>query len=214
MRKFYYLPALLNHNDIIYLADAYSNIVYNNMARETTSELINSTKLGESDYKYYLIALGYYKTNNLKQALKYINYAMNSIDKLKIMAQKVSEFFDYSANQVFENETCINIMKYIIELIGNIIIFIADARIDKSNEEKYMDYNDYIYFFIERLFEIDRIIINLIQNRKISEPMRDELNNLSIIINYYFDLIRNRQNKNHFIKMETQKIQALLYGIK
>ena len=44
--------------------------------------------------------------------------------------------------------------------------------------------------------------------------MRDELNNLSIIINYYFDLIRNRQNKNHFIKMETQKIQALLYGIK
>jgi hypothetical protein len=145
---------------------------------------------------------------------KYINYAMNSIDKLKIMAQKVSEFFDYSANQVFENETCINIMKYIIELIGNIIIFIADARIDKSNEEKYMDYNDYIYFFIERLFEIDRIIINLIQNRKISEPMRDELNNLSIIINYYFDLIRNRQNKNHFIKMETQKIQALLYGIK
>ncbi len=145
---------------------------------------------------------------------KYINYAMNSIDKLKIMAQKVSEFFDYSANQVFENETCINIMKYIIELIGNIIIFIADAKIDKSNEEKYMDYNDYIYFFIERLFEIDRIIINLIQNRKISEPMRDELNNLSIIINYYFDLIRNRQNKNHFIKMETQKIQALLYEIK
>lgn len=138
-------------------------------------------------------------------------YFLN-IDKIKIMVQKVSDFFNYSANQVFENETCIENIKYIIEIIGNIIIFIADAKIDKSNEEKYMEYSDYIYFFIERLFEIQTILINLIQNRKISEPMRNDLDKLMILINYYYDLIRNRQNKYHFIKLETQKIQALLYG--
>ena len=73
MRKFYYPSAILSQNDIIKLADAYSNIVYNNMALETTSELINSAELDESDYKNYLIALGYYKSNNLPKALKYIN---------------------------------------------------------------------------------------------------------------------------------------------
>ena len=130
------------------------------------------------------------------------------------MVQKISDFFDYNANQVFENETCIETIKYIIEIIGNIIIFIADAKIDKSNEEKYMEYSDYIYFFIERLFEIQTILMNLIQNRKISESMRHELEKLMILINYYFDLIRNRKNKKKKKKLETQEIQDLLYGNK
>ena len=43
---------------------------------ETTSELINNTNLPESDYKSYLIALGYYKSNDLAKALKYINNAI------------------------------------------------------------------------------------------------------------------------------------------
>ena len=76
IKKFYYPSAMVNSKDLIYLADAYSNIVYNNMAIETTSELLNSPKATESDYKNYLIALGYYKSNNLNQALKYINNAM------------------------------------------------------------------------------------------------------------------------------------------
>ena len=58
------------------MADAYANIVYNNLAIETTSELLNNIELTESDYKNYLISLGYYKSNNLPQALKYINNAI------------------------------------------------------------------------------------------------------------------------------------------
>ena len=50
--------------------------MYNNMAIETTSELLNSNQASESDYKNYLIALGYYKSNNLPLALKYINNAL------------------------------------------------------------------------------------------------------------------------------------------
>ena len=80
MRRYYYPTSLLSKKDIIGLADAYSNIVYNNMALETTSELINSVKFEDSDYKNYLIALGYYKSNNLKLALKYIDYAIKQND--------------------------------------------------------------------------------------------------------------------------------------
>ena len=76
IRKFYYPSGMVNTKDTLALADAYASIVYNNMAIETTSELINSTQLAESDYKNYLIALGYYKSNNLNQALKYINNAI------------------------------------------------------------------------------------------------------------------------------------------
>ena len=144
---------------------------------------------------------------------KYFNISnnMNATDKLKIMIENFFEYIDYSGNQVLENETCVQIIKYIIEIIGNIIIFIADAKIKKSNEEKYMDYSDYIYFFIERLFEIDNILLNLIQNKKISYPLRMDIYKLRIYIINYFDLVRNRQNRFHFIKLETQKIQTLLY---
>ena len=76
IKKFYYPSAMVNPKDVVYLADAYSNIMYNNMAIETTSELLNSNQASESDYKNYLIALGYYKSNNLPLAIKYINNAL------------------------------------------------------------------------------------------------------------------------------------------
>ena len=76
IRRYYYPSGMVNRQDTLYLADAYSNIVYNNMAIETTSELLSSTQANESDYKNFLIALGYYKSNNLNKALKYINRAL------------------------------------------------------------------------------------------------------------------------------------------
>ena len=81
IKNYYYPSGMLKQKDIIYLADAYSNIMYNNMAIETTSELLNSVQAEESDYKNYLIALGFYKSNNLQQALKYINNAVVENDK-------------------------------------------------------------------------------------------------------------------------------------
>ena len=58
IKKYYYPSALVNVKDTLALADAYASIVYNNLAIETTSELINSVKLTDSDYKNYLISLG------------------------------------------------------------------------------------------------------------------------------------------------------------
>ena len=92
MRKFYYPSGMVNPKDNLYLADAYASIVYNNLAIETTSELLNSVQANESDYKNYLIALGYYKSNNLTLALKYINNAIveNDINlNYKILKAKI-----------------------------------------------------------------------------------------------------------------------------
>ena len=75
IKKYYYPSGIVKEKELIYLADAYSNIMFNNMAIETTSELLNSNVAENSDYKNYLIALGYYKSNNLNKALKYINDA-------------------------------------------------------------------------------------------------------------------------------------------
>ena len=92
IKKYYYPSALMNKKDTIYLADAYAGIVYNNLAIETTSELLNSTQAADSDYKSYLIALGFYKSNNLAQALKHINNATvqnNTNVNYKILKAKI-----------------------------------------------------------------------------------------------------------------------------
>ena len=87
--------------------------MYNNLAIETTSELLNSVQAEESDYKNYLIALGYYKSNNLPQALKYIDNAIVQNDvnvnykvlKAKILADlKKSKQAVKVLNEIKKNE--------------------------------------------------------------------------------------------------------------
>ena len=92
IRKFYYPSGFVNPKDTMYLADAYAAIIYNNLAIETTSELLNSVQANESDYKNYLIALGYYKSNNIKLALKYIDNAISMNDSnvnYKVLKAKI-----------------------------------------------------------------------------------------------------------------------------
>ena len=92
IHRYYYPTNSLNEKEVIYLSDAYASIVYNNLAIETTSELQNSAILADSDFKNYLIALGFYKSNNLSQALKYINKAIiqNDINvNYKVLKTKI-----------------------------------------------------------------------------------------------------------------------------
>ncbi len=92
IKQFYYPSGMVEPKDLIYYADAYSSIVYNNMAIETTSELLNNSGTADSDYKNYLVALGFYKSNNLQQALKYINNAIVQNNKninYKILKAKI-----------------------------------------------------------------------------------------------------------------------------
>ena len=92
IKQFYYPSAMVNNRDIIYLSDAYAGINYNDLALETTSELLNSNVVAENDYKNYLISLGFYKSNNLSQALKYIDIAIKENDtnvNYKILKVKI-----------------------------------------------------------------------------------------------------------------------------
>lgn len=76
--KNYYFPSYnLTHKDQIYLAEIYSNIMYNNQSVEAVNELKKQeTLLQESDYANYLVAFGSMKINDINQAKKYINNAV------------------------------------------------------------------------------------------------------------------------------------------
>lgn len=77
MERFYYPRIKLKPDDEMYLAEAYSNIMYNNQSSESTNELLkNDNLLSNYDYANYLVALGSYKSNFFPQAKKYINIAL------------------------------------------------------------------------------------------------------------------------------------------
>ncbi len=77
VRHFYFPAVKLSENDEIYLAEMYSNIVYNDQSREVTNELVKNTALlGKYDYANYIAALGFLKSNNILDAEKYIDIAI------------------------------------------------------------------------------------------------------------------------------------------
>jgi tetratricopeptide (TPR) repeat protein len=77
--KHYYFPNYqLTYKDQIYLAEIYSNIMYNDQSREATSELMKqSALLNDSDYANYLVAFGSMKNGDIKQAEKSIDSAIS-----------------------------------------------------------------------------------------------------------------------------------------
>lgn len=77
MKRFYYPRKKIKIDDEMFLAEIYSNILFNNQSSEATSDLLkNDSMLSNYDYANYLVALGSYKSNNFKQAAKYINIAV------------------------------------------------------------------------------------------------------------------------------------------
>ena len=91
IKKFYFPKNKLNDNDEVYLAEIFSNIMYNAQSKEAANELLKNTSLLEkSDYANYLVALGLLKTGDLKNADLYINKALKinpenlNYQKLKI----------------------------------------------------------------------------------------------------------------------------------
>ena len=203
--NFYIIHHLLNLNDLY-------KFPHNVKINEILLKLENLNVIKKKIYYFNDLINRKYAMFLKKKNFFKINNDVSGIDNIKKMIQNFSEFFDYRAKQIFENETCVENLKIIINIIGNIILFISDAKINKSNEEKYMEYSDNIYFFIERLFDIDKILFNFIKKSKNNESFWNELTKIRRSIKYYFYLIRNRQNKCGFIKMETQNIQTILYS--
>ena len=79
IKKFYFPKNSLKKDDEVYLAEIYSNIMYNAQSKEATAELIKNTELmGKSDYANYLAALGSLKAGQTENADKYINEALKT----------------------------------------------------------------------------------------------------------------------------------------
>lgn len=77
MQRFYFPRKKLKLEDELFLAEIYSNIIYNDQSSEATNELLkNQTLLANSDYANYLVALGSYKSSMFSRASKYINLAI------------------------------------------------------------------------------------------------------------------------------------------
>ena len=96
VKRFYFPAVKLSREDEIYLAEMFSNIVYNQQSQEVTAELIKNTALlNKYDYANYLTALGYYKSNNIAEAEKYINIAVSknpkNVNYKKLKAEILSQ---------------------------------------------------------------------------------------------------------------------------
>lgn len=82
VKTFYFPNYKLTHKDQMYLAEIYSNIMYNDQSQEATSELLKQTSLlMESDYANYLVAFGSMKNGDVKQAEKSIEEAISKNPK-------------------------------------------------------------------------------------------------------------------------------------
>lgn len=121
----------LGYDDEIFLANIYAAITYNNLTRESISDLKKNSKiLRKSDYAGYLLATALYKEKEYQKALSAVNKAISAnsdnISYLKFKAKILCEQEKYgdalevikdieSKNIVFSDFSKeINTMKYFV----------------------------------------------------------------------------------------------------
>ncbi len=138
----------------LFLAEVYSNILYNNQSSEATSELVQNTPLmSNSDYANYLAAFGYYKSNNFKQAAKYINIATSqnssNLNYQKLKAQILAESNDaIEAIKIIDNLKKQHLNSYTYEnKIASLEQFVL-YKIKKADWEK--NYHLGYYYYLEK----------------------------------------------------------------
>ena len=77
IKKFFYPKTNLPYDEEIYLAEAYSNIMFNNQSSEMMEDLLrNKELLANYDYANYILALAAFKSNRLSVAKQYIHIAV------------------------------------------------------------------------------------------------------------------------------------------
>lgn len=82
IETFFYPKKRLPYKEELYLAEAYSNIMFNEQSKEVLEELAeNKEILDNFDYANYIMALAGYKANNLPLARQYIQIAASQNPK-------------------------------------------------------------------------------------------------------------------------------------
>ena len=83
IQDFYSSKVELTKDEELFLAGIYSKISFNEQQVEAVEELSKKKELlKKSDYANYLMALGLYKSNNYKAALKSVNSAISMNSKM------------------------------------------------------------------------------------------------------------------------------------
>ena len=76
-RKLFFPKAKMDRFDITTLAEAYSNIQYNDRSNVAISDIVDKIdNYVSNDYANYVLALGYLKLNDIENAQKHIEYAI------------------------------------------------------------------------------------------------------------------------------------------
>lgn len=96
MKRFYYPRKRLKAEDELFLAEIYSDILYNDRSSEATNDLLKNTNLlSTSDYANYLVALGSYKSGIFPRADQYIDIAItqnpSNLNYQKLRAQILAD---------------------------------------------------------------------------------------------------------------------------
>lgn len=189
MKRFYYPRRKLKLEDELFLAEIYSNILYNNQSSEATNELLkNEALLSNSDYANYLVALGSYKSNFYSRANKYINIAIlqnpANLNYQKLKAEILTENNDpIEAIKTVENLKKQNLCSYEYERkIKSLEQFIL-YKTKKAEWEKNYHLGYYYYFEND-----DSKSIRTLQNALASKKRGDNGAIYALMSEVYLDM--------------------------
>jgi len=172
IKNFYYPAKKMTQEELLYLAEAYSNIMYNNYAQETVLDIVNNGKLFRTpnDYIYYILALGYFETKDLLQALNYITLATsqngNNLN-YKILKTKILLELGQTKKAVKLLDE-IKRQKFSIEDLRNKINALEQFVLYKTaKNEKLKDYHlGYYYYLEDKVSFAQKVLLNAISNNK------------------------------------------------
>lgn len=152
MKRFYYPRKKMKLDSELLLAEAYSNILYNNQSSEAVNDLLKNEALINYDYANYLIALGSYQSTFFSRAAKYINLAIlqnpTNLNYQKLKAQILAQNNEpEEAIKIVENLKKQNLYSYEYERkIKSLEQFVL-YKTQKAQWEK--DYHLGYYYYLE-----------------------------------------------------------------
>jgi len=163
--KLQYFPAYdLKKEEEIFLAECYSNIIYNDQSLETANELLKREKLLEkSDYANYIAALAFFKSKNIEQAKIFVDKAVSK-NKYNFNYKKLQiEIYSCSkkpkiALKLLENlkkeKFVFSDMSADVQSLNHYVLYTIEKN--KSEKEKHLG----CYYFYEKNYSKAIKILN------------------------------------------------------
>ncbi len=172
IRHFYYPAKRIGVSELLFLAEAYSNIMYNNYAQEAVLDVINNTELirEHNDYVFYILALGYYEIKDIDQAENYISIAMSlnpnnvnyKILKTKILLERKNKKPALKLLEEIKKENF-----KIVELQNKISALEQYVLYKTEKNDKLKDYHlGYYYFLDGKTGFAQKVLLNALSNNK------------------------------------------------